>query len=513
MNISESSPGSSRPRSSTHRQGLVGAVVRFPNRFRERRFWYVQLLVLVATSAHYFIESSGYVNPYETLHSLAISLYILPLIYAALYFGWEGTIFTALWAVILTSPSTWIWHHSGFHWFGEVGQVAVTLFVGILVAWRVDLEARQRRRAELTSAELALLNDIGGMLSYTLEVERELPRVLRRLAGGLGCSQAWLCLEPESDGTEPTVEVESTRPDVPFPERSAVELHGRLKASGEATVSDGRLHAARLLGEGRMLGSLGVAIAEEDSFGDEQRGLLTTVAGQLGVALENARHYRQRQENLQSYARQVTQAQEEERLWIARELHDDTAQGLVQSIRKLEELRRDANPGQLPAIDELLEITSQELRSVRRFARDLRPPVLDVLGLVAALETVIQETSERLPKGVRLEVVGPRRRIDASIELVLFRIAQEALRNVEKHARAQSSRVELRFTDDSVRLEVNDDGGGFVLPRNSSDLSRLGKLGILGMRERAELIGGKFQLESAPGEGSRLVVEVPAAGT
>ena len=96
----------------------------------------------------------GYTNPFETLHGLAITLYILPLLYAALSFGWEGAILTALWAAALTSPSIWIWHRSGFHWFTELGQLAVTLPVGVLVAWRVDLEAKQRRRAEETSASL-----------------------------------------------------------------------------------------------------------------------------------------------------------------------------------------------------------------------------------------------------------------------------------------------------------------------------------------------------------------------
>jgi signal transduction histidine kinase len=488
---------------------LAGTFLRFPTRLRERKFWYVQALVLAATSAHYIIETSGYVNPYETLHSLAISLYIFPLVYAALSYGWEGTIFTAIWAAALTSPSTWIWHHSEFHWFGEVGQVAVTLLVGVVVAWRVEREASERRRAERTSAELSVLNDIGGMLSYTLDVEHEVPRVLRRLADGIGHRPVWLCLEAEPPDGSPSVEVDGKDSETGPLRGPIMDLDRRLKAGREPWLSDGQMVAVRLLAEGRSLGSLGVSTGAE-VLDDEQRGLLLTVAAQIGVAVENARSYRQRQESLRSYARQVTRAQEEERLRISRDLHDETAQVLVQIIRKLEELKRTASEGQFPAIDDLLKVTSQELGFVRQFARDLRPPVLDVLGLPAALEILVSETNERLPDGVRLVVLGERRRLDPSIELVLFRICQEALRNTEKHGAAKSARVELRFSDELTCLEVSDDGRGFTAPTRPGDLSREGKLGLIGMRERAELIGGSFQLTSADGEGTRILVEVPA---
>ncbi len=92
---------------------------------------------------------------------------------------------TGLWGVVLTSPSTLIWHDSGWHWLAEVGQLAITMFIGILVAWRVDLESKQRQIAERTSASLSLLNQVGESLSHTLEVEQRLPTVLKQLQVGL----------------------------------------------------------------------------------------------------------------------------------------------------------------------------------------------------------------------------------------------------------------------------------------------------------------------------------------
>ncbi len=256
-----------------------------------------------------------------------------------------------------------------------------------------------------------------------------------------------------------------------------------------------------------MLGSLGATVGQEETFTDEQIDLLTTVAHEIRVAVENARLYRERQESLRSYVRQVTEAQEEERLRIARELHDGTAQELVLLVRKLQQLGETA-----PAepVQELVGMARDTLQSVRRFSRDLRPPVLDDLGLLAAIEMVVGETDGRLPGGAHLQVSGVPRRLDGPVELALFRIAQEALRNVEKHAQAKSATVELDFTDRDIRLSVTDDGGGFSPPRNVSDLARTGKLGLLGMKERAELVGGSFELLPSLGEGTRVVVKVTA---
>ena len=489
--------------------GFIAAIRRIPVRFREKRFWRVQGLVFLATAAHYFIETSGYVNPYETLHSLAISLYIFPLVYAALSYGWEGTFLTALWAVALTSPSTWIWHHDELHWLGEVGQVSVTLLVGLVVAWRVEREASERRRAERTSGELSLLNEVAGMLSYTLDVENELRQVMRRLADGMGLGTVWVCLEAEEPAAAPTIQVEGELAEIEDQKR-LLDLDFALKSGREPCLAEGRLFVVRLLAEGRMLGSLGVSLDGRDLLGEEQRNLLLTVGAQLGAALENGRLYRRRQESLKSYAWEVTRAQEDERLRIARDLHDETAQALVQILRKLEELRRTAREDQLPTVDELLADTGEELHFIRQFARDLRPPVLDVLGLPAALEVLVNELNGRLRGGAALVVAGTRRRLDRSVELALFRIVQEALRNAEKHGSPTSAQVGLRFEESMVRLEVSDNGRGFTAPANTGDLAAVGRLGLLGMRERAELIGATFQVVSAPGAGTRIIVELPS---
>jgi signal transduction histidine kinase len=357
---------------------------------------------------------------------------------------------------------------------------------------------------------LALLNEIGERLSHTLDVEQQLPGLLRRLLTGLSLQSVWLWLEAESEDTSAVLLTEVADPRLPFAVAHAQALHKHIASSQENIAVDGRTAVIPLLGEGGLLGSLGAMVAPGETISDEQIDLLNTIAHEIRRAVESARLYREHQDSLQSYVRQVTQAQEEERLRIARELHDETAQELVHLVRKLEQLGESAGQTLATPIQELLAMTRDTLRSVRRFSHDLRPPVLDDLGLVAAIEMVVEDATSRLSEGAQLEIIGEPHRVDRAVELALFRIAQEALRNVEKHAHATSATVELQFGDHQIRLSVSDNGRGFSPPRNLSQLARHGSLGLLGMKERADLVGGSLEVRSSPGHGSKVVVSVAA---
>ncbi len=482
---------------------LLAPLLRLPSRLRDRRFWEIQLLVLVAAAPHYAIELSGFNRPLETLDGLTITLNVIPLLYAAINFGWEGAFLTGLMISALTSPGMVLWHHSTYHWVGEVGQFVVALPMGLLVAWRVDIEARQRQRAEETSARLALLNEVSERLGRRLEVEPALPGVVEQLREGLAVEAVWLCLESEAPAGE--VQVIGT---APGREQAPQEVHRLAAATCDPVRIEARLLVIPLLTETGVLGSLGALASQGQALSEEQATFLGTAAHEIRVAVENDRLYRQRQESLESYARQVTQAQEEERLRIARELHDETAQELVHLVRKLEQLGEAADSELAGRIDELLKLSRQTLQSVRRFSRDLRPSVLDDLGLLPAIELAVEETDGRLQGGAHLVLTGSARRLSPPVELALFRIAQESLHNVERHAAEAAATVEVEFSPGSVRLVVSDDGGGCDLPANVSNLARAGKLGVLGMKDRAELVGGSFELDSAPGKGCRVSVEV-----
>ncbi|MFC1864597.1 PAS domain S-box protein [Chloroflexota bacterium] len=218
------------------------------------------------------------------------------------------------------------------------------------------------------------------------------------------------------------------------------------------------------------------------------------------------------QKNLRFYLQQATRAQEEERRRIARELHDDTAQDLVAISRRLDSLISDADhlsPQDATLLEELRQQTDRILDGVRRFSQDLRPSLLDDLGLLPALEWLTSDLSQHFGIVIDIEVVGPVRRFTPEAELVLFRIAQEALRNVWKHSGASKAWVSLEFGDDKAVLTVKDNGKGFEIPERVGDLAAGGKLGLAGMEERAQLIGGRLRLQSKPGKGTTVTAEAP----
>jgi signal transduction histidine kinase len=490
---------------------LITPIRRVPQRLRERRFWQVQALVLAATAPHYVLESLGLGNPSEVLYGLVITAYIVPVLFAALAFGWEGAILTSLWAAVLTSASILIWDHSLIHWLGELGQLAIILPVGVLVAWRVDLEAKQRLRAEKTSASLRLLNEVGEILSNALEVERQLPQVLSRLMLGLSLESAWLCLEPDPGVSGPLTTVEAAAPHAQPPTGLAQDLHRRVAASRAPALKDDVAVAVPLLGETGMLGSLGAKVGRDESFSNEQVDLLITVARQVRVALENARLYRQRQESLKLYVRQITQAQEEERKRLARELHDETAQtlaALLVGIQTSDDALPESPMEAKRALARLKPQATRALVEMRKMILDLRPSALDDLGLASAIRSYAENTLE--PAGVALsyKIFGKEKRLPGPLETALFRMAQEAINNVARHAGARTARLKLRFANEKFVIDVDDDGRGFDVQEAVSTGEARG-LGLLGMQERASLFEGSVKIDSKPGAGTRVHIEAP----
>lgn len=221
---------------------------------------------------------------------------------------------------------------------------------------------------------------------------------------------------------------------------------------------------------------------------------------------------RKMQDNLRYYLQQITRAQEEERKRIGRELHDDTAQALYALSREVDNfLRSNAN---LPAnsavfLEGLGKRVKEVLQGVRRFGRDLRPPILDDLGLLATLRWLVGELKEEHGIEADIKVSGIERRFSAETELTIFRIVQEALRNVEKHAQASKVEVVVEFGEGETRVSICDNGTGFDLEGSLAELPRVGKLGLAGMEERVRLLGGNLKLQSELGKGTVVEIEVP----
>lgn len=216
---------------------------------------------------------------------------------------------------------------------------------------------------------------------------------------------------------------------------------------------------------------------------------------------------------LHSLSRLILQAQEDERQRVARELHDEAAQALTSLLVRLRLLERARTPEEAQAqVGELRKLTAAALEEVRRVALDLRPKILDDLGLVAALGWRVDEFNAANAAQATLAVEGIAHRLPHTLELVFYRVAQEALNNTARHANAGYVGVSLTLRDGILSLEVADDGPGFdPAARLVGDENRHSGLGLLGIYERMGMIGGQVEIDSAPGQGTRVRVSAPVA--
>jgi len=217
-------------------------------------------------------------------------------------------------------------------------------------------------------------------------------------------------------------------------------------------------------------------------------------------------------ESLRFYFQQATRAQEEERKRISHELHDDTIQSLVVLSRQLDALATDdqvLSRENRALLEDLWHRTDSILQGVRRLSQDLRPAALDRLGLVPAVEMLASEVTRHSNIVTRVNLQGREHHLREEVAIALFRITQEALRNVWRHSGATGADITIEFTDGRTRISVSDNGKGFQVPEKISDLARQDKLGLAGMYERAQLIGGTLMVQSQPGKGTTIIVEAP----
>jgi two-component system, NarL family, sensor histidine kinase UhpB len=237
----------------------------------------------------------------------------------------------------------------------------------------------------------------------------------------------------------------------------------------------------------------------------QQPGLRAQVPERESEAAELAEAFnhmleRLERERLES-VRMALAAQESERLRVAQELHDEVGQSLTAVLLQLGRLARSLPGDEREAVSQAQETAGQSLEEVRRIARSLRPEALDDLGLLSALRVLVERVQERSPVRVETRMEPELPPLDADEELVIYRVAQEALTNVVRHSGASRAALELGTTAERIRLLVRDDGSGLV----GSDEGA----GIRGMRERAVLIGAELRLTDARARGVEVVLELP----
>ena len=379
--------------------------------------------------------------------------------------------------------------------------------------------ARLYEAATSWSEQLEALNEVGTALASEIELARLLELIARRLRALIGARMVTIAL-PASDGT---LRVEAVDADDDVGEIVGVQLEragsksGRVLERRRAERVDSLLddpevdqEAARRLGarsglyvplvaSGRPIGVI-VAHDREGAdprFTDADLRLAETFAPRAAVAVDLSARV------AGDALRRVVEAQELERRRLARELHDQTGQELTSvllGLKAVEEAKTDVERAE--ALAAVREQVVETLHDVRRLAVELRPKALDDFGLVAALEHLRDTFSEQTGMRVELEAnVGDR--LSSEVETALYRIVQEALTNIVKHAQASAVSIVLARSSRAITAVIEDDGRGFT-PADGGD-----GMGLLGMGERLALLGGKLKIESNPGAGATIVAEVP----
>ena len=234
-------------------------------------------------------------------------------------------------------------------------------------------------------------------------------------------------------------------------------------------------------------------------------GGIGEIRGLQGELVLMARRLRGAQQGLRDYLGALTQGQEEERRRLARELHDDTIQSLIVLNQRIQLAETAADVALTAQLGEMARLTTDTIADLRRLTRDLRPSYLDDLGLVPALELLARDMTTALGLPVTFAAGGTPCRWPPAVELAAYRVAQEALRNVGRHARAGHAAMTLDFAADRATLTVADDGIGFAADR-TGELVMAGHFGLLGARERAEAVGATLDVLSSPGQGTRVVM-------
>lgn len=400
-----------------------------------------------------------------------------------------------------------------------------------LVWFTRDISGRKARERELhrRNRELTALNAVASAVSGSLAADEILNRALRQTLTALDLQVGWIFVRTGDRGVRlAACHGLPNGASVNFPncDCGQVLVDGRpvvVTPAGDKCVaqyvgSQGAssvCHATvPLQARGEMLGVLSVAANSPKAFDKTEIDLLAAVGRQVGVALQNAHLWaevRRREQVRGELLKRVISAQEEERRRIARELHDGIGQSLNALVFGLNTVGASLQqrPEQIPTQIARLKISASDtVKELQNIIYDLRPSLLDDLGLVMALRWYAQERLQA--RGIRVTFDVPQQglRLPQEIETALFRIGQEAMTNIGKHAQAQHVTISLQTGPENVRLEITDDGIGFALNTLAGQDGRPA-WGLLGMQERANLLGGELAVQSEPGQGARLIVTLP----
>src|SRR5665811_393815 len=395
--------------------------------------------------------------PFEMPRSTITALLLIPVIYAALNFGVRGAVGTALWATALMFPD-WLFIAgvTTVNAWIEIGNLMILNSVAFIVGQRVEREGQARLRAE----EALRASEVAEARYRALFDEQHAPVLVTDAAG--------VVAEANAAATS----------------LLGAGVHGRLLSDLVDTSVTAILDGAvpRLSVGERVFAPTGRTL----DVGSGER--------LVQIVLVDVTEEERRLSEQGAYAAHLVTVQEDERRRLARDLHDDPVQSLIHHVRMLKQLGDDPRLASelVPMVREGGQLATEVVDVLRTVIRGLRPPALDDLGVVAALWQLVAECDARHTISVRLRVSGDQIRLSSENELTVYRVAQESLSNVVRHANATRALVDLQFGQQVV-LTITDDGFG-IPALSTMSTTPGGHLGLVGMRERVNLVGGRLEI-------------------
>lgn len=402
------------------------------------------------------------------------------------------------------------------------GGAAVSGLFTMVFSVGIVLWALQRTR------DLQTLSAISETLNRSLDMRQALSRALRQLVELMRLSSGWIFLR---DGGEFGIAATEN-----LPSDLAVNDMARMRGDcrclqmlrdGQLTQAVNIVNCLRLETAGwtyprhvtvplgtasDVIGVMNLVLPRRRALSARELATLSAIGHEIGLAAERARLYdevRAKEALRGELLQKLMTAHEDERRRIARELHDEAGQALTALILNLQMAESAAaDPAERQRLSRLRGIAEATLAELRKLIYDLRPTVLDDLGLAAAIRWLVKEQIE--PQGLQVEMglSGLHGRLPHHLETAVFRIVQEAFTNILKHARATQATIDTGQEDGRVRLVITDNGRGFDVAAAARGQEHRG-MGLMGMQERAELLGGTWKVESHPGRGTRVEAVIP----
>ncbi len=450
-------------------RAVVDRLVRPP--MAEPSFWIIQLSVLLIVGLHYALDVHPLLAGAILPTGLPVAILVVPIGYAALRYGLPGSIGTTLWTMLLWLPDLLLPRNEG-HAADDLLNFGVIVLVAVVFGRRVESERNSQALADAATAR-------------SLAIEAGYHRLF--------------------ESTRAPIVVLDDRERVTDANPAAAELFGPAIGRSLDDIIGTPPNGSNLTGTVLTLPN-----------GHDYRLDLVQMATEAGeqrqqLSFEDVTEVRSEERRTRQFARRIVEVEEDQRRRLARELHDEPLQLFLHLARRLEKMASTSGIS-APVAAALAETRNQALDAatrLRTLARDLRPPALDQLGLVPALTSLVDDMNEHADLSVSFATKGAPRRLIPEVELGAFRIVQESLRNAQRHADASHVRVTLDFGPEELVIVVIDDGRGFDADAHAVNASTTNAMGIVGMRERARLLGGWVTIRAVSGAGTAVEASLP----